>query len=349
MADLLSQYMTEYEKLKDLDKDEDIIKARKRRDQTRLLETIGSIGDDLQKLGTLGGVAPKTDMGAHFGRQRAYAEQDLRTTQADKWGKRKDLLERMHSLREQDRLKARDEKEEERYQRRMDRQTKQDEIDKTYKEGMIAARQEERKRKQQEAETKAARLTSHEEKQKEAISTASNSYNNLKRNIDNLKKSIAKHGTVDIFGPERADKKRMIHEIALDFTKSVEPDSVVQPSEYAAARENLLGTDWSSPQTALRTLEKLEESVDRRYGIRKDQTKKDYPRVHKALFPEPPPITDPKDEAPESAPPVMTRSDKKSFIKKVKATDVGDTFEFNGITYMITDIGEDGQKEIAEM
>ena len=123
MYDELKKYLRGYKDDEDLEEDEEIVKARKRADDSRLMETIGSMSGDLSKLGTLGGVAPKSSLPEYFTGKRKESEFDLKNILGEKSKKQKELLARLEGLRGIER----EERGEERYKEEKDYRREQEE------------------------------------------------------------------------------------------------------------------------------------------------------------------------------------------------------------------------------
>lgn len=65
-------------------------------------------------------------------------------------------------------------------------------------------------------------------------------YNILKQNAEDLKSLIKKHGTMEVMGAEGAMMDDKLYQIAVDYAKLVDPDSVAREGEVAAAKKYML-------------------------------------------------------------------------------------------------------------
>jgi hypothetical protein len=65
-------------------------------------------------------------------------------------------------------------------------------------------------------------------------------YNSLVQNAEELKELVRKHGTVNTFGDVGAKMDSKIYQMAVDYAKMVDPDSVAREGEVAAAQKYML-------------------------------------------------------------------------------------------------------------
>lgn len=354
MYEYLKKY---YRDLEDLEKDEDVIGARKKVKDARMMESIGSIAGDLQKLGVLGGVAPKSSLPEYFARDRSTKEKDLSELLGRKKMDQRDILGRLDALRGIEREEKADKRYEEElgYRREQrekeeERRRKQDEIseerrrlDEEFKREAMDLKKSELEKRASERKEKESKPTSEEQKLRKILSEEESRFGILNRNLDELEKLVKKHGTVDFFGPEKGMKESKLYQMAIDFAKVVDPESVAREGEVESARKYLLGIDWSSPSTALKLIDNFRKDLEARRGSKHQSLERYYGDMYKKYAPE-------KEEKQEVySAPVMTRRDRSDFVAKAKATEVGDEFEFNGKRYMVTGIDKDGDKEIAEL
>ena len=338
MYDLLKKYMREADELEDLDKDEDIIKSKKKRDSARLMETVGSIGGDLAKLGTLGGVAPKSSLPDHFSSQRKMADKDLAGLTASKLGKRKELLGKIDAFKQEKR---------DREIFDADQQHKKDTLELTRKK--YEKKKEDKKKKDADKLYKESKPGPEEQKLRKVLSEEESRFNILNRNLNELESLVKTHGTVDFFGPEKGDKESKLYQMAIDFAKVVDPESVAREGEVESARKYLLGIDWTRKDTALKRLESFRKDLLARREAKHSAFKKYYGGMYTKYGDKGEEPRGEESEVTEVYKPVMTRSHKSQVMAAAKATDVGDTFEVDGKKYMVTNIGADGDKEIGEL
>ena len=93
---------------------------------------------------------------------------------------------------------------------------------------------------------------------------------NIQSNIDKLKGIIGKTGTFEMFGPESDTMDQVIQDIAVDYAKMVDPESVARESEVESAKKMLnvkgLGTRNS---TALTSLDEFRDQLETRVNSRR--------------------------------------------------------------------------------
>jgi hypothetical protein len=65
-------------------------------------------------------------------------------------------------------------------------------------------------------------------------------YDNLKSNASKLRALVKQHGTVETTGSAGGEMDRLIYEMAIDYAKLVDPDSVAREGEVSAAQKYML-------------------------------------------------------------------------------------------------------------
>lgn len=98
-------------------------------------------------------------------------------------------------------------------------------------------------------------------------------YTALKQNAVKLKDLVKKVGTMEVAGPEASDMDKAIYEMALDYAKLVDPDSVAREGEVAAAKKYMLpfrdyGGATTRNETALEQIDNYVDSLDKRLEAR---------------------------------------------------------------------------------
>lgn len=103
----------------------------------------------------------------------------------------------------------------------------------------------------------------------------------LKTNLQNLKDTVKKEGTVVFTGPEGAAMDSKLYQIAVDYAKLVDPSSVAREGEVAAAQKYMLPIReqiaslpiiggigpkglGTSNKTAISLIEQMEQDVEQR-------------------------------------------------------------------------------------
>ena len=99
-------------------------------------------------------------------------------------------------------------------------------------------------------------------------------YNILKKNAADLKEIIKKEGTFAPFGTAGSDMDSKIYQMAVDYAKLVDPDSVAREGEVAAAQKYLLtfrnyGGIGTKNSTALKQIDNYLSDLDKRLEARK--------------------------------------------------------------------------------
>ena len=94
---------------------------------------------------------------------------------------------------------------------------------------------------------------------------------NIEQNVDKLDNLIKKHGTWDFFGPESAKKDNLIYQIAIDYAKLVDPESVAREGEVASAQKYMLPISKMMRQgTAEKIISSFREDLKNRRQNRSD-------------------------------------------------------------------------------
>lgn len=65
-------------------------------------------------------------------------------------------------------------------------------------------------------------------------------YNQLVSNANKLKGLVERFGTMELTGPQSSDMDRLIYEMAVDYAKMVDPESVAREGEVNAAKQYML-------------------------------------------------------------------------------------------------------------
>lgn len=65
-------------------------------------------------------------------------------------------------------------------------------------------------------------------------------YNTLQNNAEKLKQIVAQNGTMEVTGSAGTEMDRLIYEMAIDYAKLVDPDSVAREGEVDAAKKFML-------------------------------------------------------------------------------------------------------------
>jgi hypothetical protein len=107
----------------------------------------------------------------------------------------------------------------------------------------------------------------------EKVEEASYRYKTLKGNTSKLRDLVTKNGTMDLFGAEGTAMDRLIFEMAIDYAKLVDPDSVAREGEVAAAQKYMLpirnyGGAGMTNSTAQQVIDDYEKSLDDRLKAR---------------------------------------------------------------------------------
>jgi hypothetical protein len=107
----------------------------------------------------------------------------------------------------------------------------------------------------------------------EKVEEAGYRYKTLKGNTAKLRDLVEKNGTMDLFGAEGTAMDRLIFEMAIDYAKLVDPDSVAREGEVAAAQKYMLpirkyGGAGMTNATAQQVINDYEQSLDDRLKAR---------------------------------------------------------------------------------
>lgn len=94
-------------------------------------------------------------------------------------------------------------------------------------------------------------------------------YNNIIKNANDLKDLVKKEGTMALTGTAGEDMDRAIYNMALDYAKLVDPDSVAREGEVASAQKYMLGFRnlggaTTSNATALKSIDQYVSSLNNR-------------------------------------------------------------------------------------
>ncbi len=102
-------------------------------------------------------------------------------------------------------------------------------------------------------------------------------YDNLKSNAQKLRSLVSEHGTTEVTGSAGPEMDRLIYEMAIDYAKLVDPDSVAREGEVAAAqkymlpvRNEMMGVKGAGirNETALQAIGNYEKALDDRLKSR---------------------------------------------------------------------------------
>lgn len=94
-------------------------------------------------------------------------------------------------------------------------------------------------------------------------------YNMLQSNADKLKGLVNKHGTMAVTGSAGTEMDSAVYQMAVDYAKLVDPESVAREGEVASAKKYMLPfRDWggatTSNETAIQSIENYKKSLDDR-------------------------------------------------------------------------------------
>jgi hypothetical protein len=94
--------------------------------------------------------------------------------------------------------------------------------------------------------------------------------NNIQANIDKLKGIIDKTGTFELLGPESDTMDQVIQDIAVDYAKMVDPESVARESEVDSAKKmlNVKGL-FTRNNTAKSSLDEFRDQLETRINSRR--------------------------------------------------------------------------------
>lgn len=105
-------------------------------------------------------------------------------------------------------------------------------------------------------------------------------YNALINNSEKLKQLVKQHGTTEVTGSAGTEMDRLVYEMAIDYAKMVDPDSVAREGEVSAAqkymlpfRESFMGIGpkglGTTNETALSQIDNYAKALDDRLAARK--------------------------------------------------------------------------------
>jgi hypothetical protein len=87
---------------------------------------------------------------------------------------------------------------------------------------------------------------------------------NLNDNLAELETIIEKSGTKELTGPETNRKNQLTQEIAINYNKMLDPNSVVREGEAKVIAENLGINDWfTRPSTATKSIRGFRDQINR--------------------------------------------------------------------------------------
>lgn len=104
-------------------------------------------------------------------------------------------------------------------------------------------------------------------------------YNVLQKNAEELKNIIKKYGTAEFTGSAGSDMDSKIYQMAVDYAKLIDPESVAREGEVAAAQKYMLPIrDWGGMATSNKTAESVidnyTKALDTRLEARIDALEK---------------------------------------------------------------------------
>jgi hypothetical protein len=102
-------------------------------------------------------------------------------------------------------------------------------------------------------------------------------YNSLKKNAEDLKRLVQENGTAAFTGPAGSQMDSKIYQMAVDYAKLVDPDSVAREGEVAAAQKYMLpfrqfGGLATKNSTALSQIDNYLSDLDQRLAAREQAT-----------------------------------------------------------------------------
>jgi hypothetical protein len=136
---------------------------------------------------------------------------------------------------------------------------------------ILADIEAERERLRQNSEKNAAAAKSGQNK----VDEANYRYNILNQNAAKLRKLVEENGTVDLLGSEGTQMDKLIYEMAIDYAKLVDPDSVAREGEVEAAKKYMLpirqyGGFGTNNKTALDLIDDYTRGLGTRIKARND-------------------------------------------------------------------------------
>lgn len=111
------------------------------------------------------------------------------------------------------------------------------------------------------------------EKDERSQKEAQYRYNILHKNLNDLESLVKEHGAFDIVGPEGDRMDSLIYQVAIDFAKLVDPESVAREGEVAAAQKYMMTFRankgaFRSKETAVSLIKSYKTDLDRRLKAR---------------------------------------------------------------------------------
>lgn len=101
-------------------------------------------------------------------------------------------------------------------------------------------------------------------------------YVSLRNNADKLKDLVGKYGTMEMAGPQAAEMDSLIYQMAVDYAKMVDPDSVAREGEVSAAqkymlpfRQGMFDKLTTKNKTAEQMIDNYKQSLDERLAARR--------------------------------------------------------------------------------
>jgi hypothetical protein len=121
-----------------------------------------------------------------------------------------------------------------------------------------------------------------QEEQQNKVDESTYRYNALKNNAQKLKDIIQQTGTFELFGPDSAKMDSLIYQMAVDYAKLVDPDSVAREGEVAAAQKYMvpvrsMGGLGTKNSTASAIIDNYIADLDTRVESRNMAKKKNMP------------------------------------------------------------------------
>jgi len=97
-----------------------------------------------------------------------------------------------------------------------------------------------------------------------AVSTYKNSLN---RDLDELHSIVDKYGTIELTGPQEQRKRQLTQQIAINYNKMLDPNSVVREGEAKQIADNLGISGWfTSNKTAKDSIRGFQSQINRFAG-----------------------------------------------------------------------------------
>lgn len=97
--------------------------------------------------------------------------------------------------------------------------------------------------------------------------------NSINSALDRLEENVKNNGTFEMFGPASSDMDSDLYNVALDYAKLVDPDSVAREGEVAAAQKYMLPIKglWVKNSTAKDIIKQMKDKVAKRAADMKNQ------------------------------------------------------------------------------